>query len=134
MILVIALSLVGVLALAALVLVGLEPGVAPADVAVAYELAWDRLDFVTLWDLSGVELRDGRTRADFLAEKHRAYGDRRDLSGVVDHVAVDSIVQGSRDALVDTCLALTDGSTVHDQVRLERRRQGWQVVGYRLAV
>ena len=47
--------LVGVLFIA----IGKEDGPQPADVALAYEMAWDRLDFDTLFDLSGTELRDG---------------------------------------------------------------------------
>ena len=44
------------LVLALVVAVGLEPGPSPDDVAVSYELAWDRLDFDALWALSGDEL------------------------------------------------------------------------------
>ena len=61
------------LVLALVVAVGLEPGPSPGDVAVSYELAWDRLDFDALWALSGDELRDGRSRGDFMNDKREAY-------------------------------------------------------------
>ena len=48
---------------------GLEPGPGPADVAIAYENAWDKLDFDLLFDLSGDEMRDGMRRAEFIAAK-----------------------------------------------------------------
>ena len=44
-----------------------EPGPGPADVAIAYEGAWDQLDFRLLYDLSGDELRDGLRREQFVA-------------------------------------------------------------------
>ena len=49
----------------------------PADTAVAYEHAWDRLDFSTLWSLSGPNLRDGRTRDQFVRDKRAAYHGER---------------------------------------------------------
>ena len=57
-----------------------EPGPGPADVAIAYEGAWDHLDFDLLYDLSGDELRDGLRRDRFIAAKKAAYsgaGDAR---------------------------------------------------------
>ena len=47
------------LVISVVVAYALEPGPTPTDIAVAYEEAWDRLDFGTLWTLSGSELRDG---------------------------------------------------------------------------
>ena len=56
----------------------------PADTAVAYEHAWDHLDFSTLWNLSGPGLRDGRTRDQFVRDKLTAYrGESRTLAGLV---------------------------------------------------
>ena len=50
----------------------------------AYEHAWDRLDFSTLWNLSGPNLRDGRTRDQFVRDKLAAYhGEGRGLSALV---------------------------------------------------
>src|SRR5262249_16600022 len=42
-----------------------EPGPTPPDIAIAYELAWDRLDFDTLWTLAGPELRDGLDKREY---------------------------------------------------------------------
>jgi hypothetical protein len=53
--------------------IGREPGPGPADVAIAYEHAWDHLDFDLLFDLSGDELRDGMRRDRFVAAKRHAY-------------------------------------------------------------
>jgi hypothetical protein len=56
----------------------------PADTAVAYEHAWDRLDFATLWNLSGPTLRDGRTRDQFVRDKLAAYEqEAHGLAGLV---------------------------------------------------
>jgi hypothetical protein len=48
-------------------------GPGPAEVAVAYERAWDRLDFATVWQLSSPTLRDGRSRDQFVRDKQAAY-------------------------------------------------------------
>ncbi len=56
-----------------IVAVGKAGAPGPADTAVAYEHAWDRLDFATLWNLSGPNLRDGRTRDQFVRDKLAAY-------------------------------------------------------------
>ena len=66
------------LVLALVVAVGLEPGPSPGEVAVSYELAWDRLDFDALWSLSGDELRDGRSRREFMTDKREAYAGQRE--------------------------------------------------------
>src|SRR5262249_9158408 len=47
--------------------IGREPGPSAADVAVAYERAWDDLDFSLVYDLSGPEMRDGMHRDRFVA-------------------------------------------------------------------
>ena len=47
--------------------IGREPGPAAVDVALAYERAWDELDFNLLYDLSGPGLRDGLRRDQFIA-------------------------------------------------------------------
>jgi len=56
---VVALVIVALLLLFMWISVGREPGPGPSDVAIAYERAWDELDFGLLYDLSGAELRDG---------------------------------------------------------------------------
>ena len=58
----------------------LEPGPTPTDIAVAYENAWDRLDFGTLWTLSGSELRDGLDQRAYIAAKGLAYSGRAEAS------------------------------------------------------
>ena len=57
---------------ALVVLVSADPGPSPVDVALAYEQAWDHLDFEGLWSLSGDELRDGLRRPEFVAAKNAA--------------------------------------------------------------
>lgn len=69
MALVVALGVLAVLAVVMLVFVGIERGPEPVDVAVAYELAWRRRDYATLFDLSAKELRDGLARDEFVAAK-----------------------------------------------------------------
>ena len=66
--------LVVVLLIAALIgsmilIVAMEPGPSPSDLAIAYELAWDRLDFATIWSLSDPSMRDGRNRREFVADR-----------------------------------------------------------------
>ena len=66
-----------------------EPGPTPTDIAISYELAWDRLDFDTLWSLSGPELRDGLDKREYIAAKARAYEGRHELRNLADHVDID---------------------------------------------
>ena len=60
-----------------IVLFARDGGPAPADIAVSYELAWDRLDFDTLWTLSGDELRDGLDKRAYTTAKSAASGAER---------------------------------------------------------
>lgn len=121
-----------VLVLALVVAVGLEPGPDPGEVAVAYELAWDRLDFETLWVLSGVELRDGRSRAEFIADKHEAYEGQRALAGLASGVKLEEVMKGFEVAAVRTRILLRDGTAVRNQVQLALREGTWKVIGYHL--
>jgi hypothetical protein len=107
-----------------------ETGPGAADVAVAYELAWDQLDFSLLYDLSGAELRDGMRREPFIAAKRAAYGDH-DRSRIGAQIDVDTAVTGNETALVVTRVAHA-GSAVRNNVLLERRHGTWFVVGYNL--
>lgn len=108
-----------------------EPGPGPADVAIAYEGAWDRLDFDLLYDLSGEELRDHMRREQFVAAKREAYAatahDRRPSAQVL----VDEVVQANETAIVVTRLTTGEGA-VRNNVMLEKRSPGWVVVGYSL--
>src|SRR5215470_4579379 len=83
------------LCFALVVVIAKDRGPAPVDVAVAYELAWDRLDFDVLWSLSAIELRDGLGRHDFVARKQAAYANQRALRELGADVTVDdSAVRG----------------------------------------
>jgi hypothetical protein len=102
----------------------------PADVAVAYESAWDHLDFSMLFDLSGAELRDGMRRDAFVAAKHEAYGDHSHKK-LAAHIDVDTEIKGKETALVVTRVSTDEGS-VRNNVLLEHRGGAWAVVGYTL--
>jgi hypothetical protein len=131
----IAIGAVLLLCLALVVAVARDRGPGPDDVAVSYELAWDRLDFDALWTLSGTELRDGLDKHAFVAAKRAAYEQQRALRGLVEHVGIDDVALTSsgENALVTTRVELRDGTVVHNTVQLVRRQSRWQVVAYRLA-
>jgi hypothetical protein len=120
------------LALAVVVAIARDKGPGPDDVAVSYELAWDRLDFESLFTLSGAELRDGLDRHAFVAAKKTAYEQQRALVGLVDRVGIDELARAREAAVVITCVELSDHAVVHNRVELARRNARWQVVAYRL--
>ena len=120
------------LALAVVVAIARDKGPGPEDVAVAYELAWDRLDFESLFTLSASELRDGLDRRGFVAAKKAAYDQQRALGGLVDRVGVDESANTREAAVVITRVELSDHAVVHNRVELARRNARWQVVAYRL--
>jgi hypothetical protein len=120
------------LVFAVVVAIAKDKGPGPDDVAVSYELAWDRLDFDSVFTLSGKELRDGRDRAAFVAAKHAAYQHQKSLSGLVAVVAIEELAQGREVAVVITRVELRDGSVVHNRIELARRSARWEVVAYRL--
>lgn len=124
--------LVVVLIVVAGVAISKDPGPAPAEVALGYELAWDRLDFETLWSLSTLELRDGRTRPEFVTAKRAAYRDQPGLRRLARHVVVEEATAGPHVAVVITSVELHDGSTVRDELKLVRRGGRWQVLTYGL--
>jgi hypothetical protein len=112
---------------------GTEPGPGPADVAIAYERAWESHDFDLLYDLSGDEMRDGMHREQFVAAKRSAYG--RVHERVDAEIAVEDVVSTEVTALVATRVTSTTGparpgGSVHNKVVLEKRPNGWLVVGY----
>jgi hypothetical protein len=123
------------LCIALVIAIGHDNGPGPGDVAVSYELAWDRLDFEALWTLSAAELRDGLDHQDFVTAKRTAYEQQRALRGLVEHVAIDgvSVTSGRDAALVTTRVGLHDGNVVRNLVQLVRRNSRWQVVAYTLA-
>jgi hypothetical protein len=127
--LVIALVIVSLLMVALWIAVALEKGPAPADVAIAYEHAWDELDFALLYDLSGDELRDGMRKEQFVAAKRAAYASAGNTQRLAARVEVDTSVVGHETALIVTRVSTDDGS-VRNNVVLERRASGWVVVQY----
>ena len=110
---------------------GSGPG--PADTAVAYEHAWDRLDFATLWNLSSERLRDGRSRTDFVAGKKAAYQREASLSRLVRSVRPEVVDVSGPLARVVTRLELADGHSIRDEMLLERVGSAWRVTAYHLA-
>lgn len=111
--------------------IGREPGPGPADVAIAYERGWDELDFSLLYDLSGDELRDGMQRDRFVAAKKAAYAGGDHVHRLGAHVSVETSVTGHQTALVVTRVTVDD-TAVRNNVMLEKRANGWVVVGYTL--
>jgi hypothetical protein len=109
-----------------------DPGPRPDEVALAYELAWDRLDFDSLWTLSGTELHDGLDRGPFISAKRAAYASRPELGRLARDVAIDDAVSGADHAVVRTSVVLRDGEVVHNQIHLAKRAGKWLVVGYQL--
>jgi hypothetical protein len=131
--LVIAIVVIALLLVFMWIAVGREPGPGPSDVAIAYERAWDALDFNVLYDLSGAELRDGLRRDQFVAAKRAAYahkdaGARRRLGA---RINVETSVAGHQTALVVTKVT-ADGGAVLNNVMLDHTSNGWVVVNYAL--
>ena len=133
MVTILVLLALAVLLVALVLAVAFERGPTPLDVALAYELAWDRLDFTSLWTLSSAEQRDGRDRHDFVADKEDAYRDQRRLRAVVDHVEIEGVAKrGQSVASVLTRLDLRDGPSVRNEIRMERIHGAWRVSSYEL--
>jgi hypothetical protein len=126
----IALVAIGVLMLVALVAIAREGAQGPTDVAVAYEEAWDRLDFGSLFDLSGTELRDGQARAEFVASKRAAHAETARRPATV--VSVENVDEFEDAAFVTTRLVAGDGE-LRNRMQLARRGGRWVVVAYALA-
>jgi hypothetical protein len=125
--------LIGGLGIYLLVALALQPNSGPEEVAVAYELAWDRLDFERLWELSGDGLRDGRTREAFLADKQAAYADRAaGLTGLVRRATVESLEVDKGHAIARTELDLSDDTMFRNELYLKRNGGNWKVEVYRL--
>lgn len=120
------------LVIALVVIVAIEPGPPAQDVAVAYEGAWDRLDFESLWDLSGDELRDGLGRRAYVDAKRAAYAGQDALGHLAGAVLVEHADIGRSVASVDTRLTLRDGTSAQNHVELAKRAGKWVVVEYRL--
>ena len=108
-----------------------ERGPGAPDVAIGYERARDELNFGLLWDLSGEELRDGLRRDQYIAAKRQAFATAVPRGPLADRIEVDTFVEGNQTALVVTRVA-AEGTSVRNDVLLERRANGWTVVGYSL--
>ena len=107
----------------------------PADTAVAYEHAWDRLDFATLWNLSGPTLRDGRTRDQFVRDKVAAYAlEAPGLAGLVRSVYPEKVDINGPVARVLARLDLHSGESVVDEMLLERIGPAWHVTAYHISM
>jgi hypothetical protein len=125
--------LIAALGVFLLVALAMQRTGSPEDVAVAYELAWDRLDFERLWELSGDGLRDGRTREVFLADKRAAYaGETPALTGLVRRATVESLEVDKAHAIARTELDLADDTMFRNELYLKRHGGIWKVEIYRL--
>jgi hypothetical protein len=133
--LLVVLGIAGLLVLAVLVALALDRGPSASDVALAYELAWDELEFGAVWSLSDPALRDGRTREAFVAAKLAAYRDGRRLARLTRSISVESVEfdASGNHAHARTRLELIDGDPVVNDITLERTGGRWQVRDYRLA-
>lgn len=121
-----------VLALGLVVIVARDPGPPPADVALAYEAAWDHFDFESLWSLAGDELRDGLNRSDFVATKREAYAPRPELGALARDISVEDARDGDAYAVVRTRVDLRDGGVARNEIQLAKRAGRWVVVAYQL--
>ena len=124
--------LVVAVALALVVAVARDQGPPVGDVALAYELAWDRLDFEALWSLSGAELRGGLDRKSYIAAKRAAYKRQPGLGQLATDIGVVDTEVRRAHALAHTHVVLRDGGTVRNELQLERRGGRWVVVSYQL--
>lgn len=127
----IALAIIALLLLFMWIAVGREPGPGPSDVAIAYERAWDELDFGLLYDLSGPELRDGMRRERFIAAKRSAYANTHTKGRIGARIGIETSVAGKQTALVVTKV-VADGGAMHNNVMLDHTANGWVVIGYSL--
>jgi hypothetical protein len=120
------------LAVALVVAVAKNPGPSPTEIALGYEHAWDLLDFDVVYRMSGPELHDGLTKAEWIAAKRAAYQGGAELKNQVEEAVAEAAPRRGNSATVMTRLTLRDGTVVHNEVRLERRSRAWQVVAYQL--
>lgn len=125
--------LVMVFGAALIYFIGRGTGPGPADTAVAYEHAWDRLDFATLWALSSPRLRDGRGKTRFVRDKEEAYRAEGGLRHLISAIRPERVEVNGPTARVLARLELRDGQEVVDEMLLEREGTDWRVTAYHLA-
>ena len=129
--LIVALTIIVALLFFMWISIGREPGPSAADVAIAYERAYDDHDFDLLYELSGEEMRDGMRRERFVKAKRAALGERGPATRERASIVVDTTVAGHQTALVVT--NVTAGAHhVRNNVMLEKGSNGWVVVKYTL--
>jgi hypothetical protein len=132
MITAVVLGIIALLIIGVIVIASMERGPSTGDLALAYEHAWDRLDFETIWALSSIELRDGLDRRQFARTKRAAFSSADHPADLVASAAVSDIAEAGDVAAAITELVLRDGSTVHHEVRMAKRMGRWEVTGYTL--
>lgn len=132
MIFAVVLVLVIGLAVALVVAVAKNPGPSPTEIALGFEHASELRDFDVVYRLSGPELHDGLTKADFVTAKRAASSSGPEPKLLVEETIAEAESRDGNAASVMTRLTLHDGSVVHHEVRLQRRSRAWQVVGYEL--
>lgn len=120
-----------ILILSLVIIVAREPGPSAGDVTVSYEAAWARLDFKTLWALSGEELRDRMSLDDYIVAKSAAYSSTP-LSQAHSTIEIISLTIEDDYAVAHTSVVLEIGSQATNEIELARRRGRWLVVAYRL--
>lgn len=134
MIFIVVFVLVVALVVGVVVGVAKDPGPTPVEIALGYEHAWDELDFDVIYRLSGYELHDGLTKADWIAGKRAAspQGHGAGRGPAVESVVAEAEIREGDAAAVVTRRTLRDGTVVHNEVRLLRRSRAWEVVAYEL--
>jgi hypothetical protein len=129
-ILAVVLVLLAALVVAVIVGVAKDPGPTPIEIALGYEHAWDTRDFDVLYRMSGPELHDGLTKAEWVAAQRAVHLKVVPAPERVDDVAADAELIEGEASVVTTRLTLQGGRVVHNEVRMLRRSRAWSVVAY----
>jgi hypothetical protein len=132
LLLILALALALAVILAGLIVVPrLGPQSDPAEVAVAYTWAGERRDYGAQWDLAGPELRDGRTKQQWIANWRRSDEVAQASPSKVTRVVSERVeVNGTR-AVVLIRRELPD-RTVFRELALAKNDGRWEVIAERL--
>ena len=130
MIFAVVIVLLAALVVAVIVGVAKDPGPTPIEIALGYEHAWDTRDFDVLYRMSGPELHDGLTKAEWVAAQRAVHRTAAPAPERVDEVAADAELTQGQASVVTTRLTMHDGRVVHNEVRMLRRSRAWSVVAY----